>query len=458
MNQNQNNMSQLSDKNNTNLKQQYNTLKQKIINLEKNNIEMIEIYKAEEERLKKSNEFLMKKNNQEHSRTIQELESEVLKMRNAIQQLKALMNEKNQSNANLIENDNLITKDDDNKNIANHSDEIKAKEEYLINYKNKLKTEFEKKLIMKHKEFVDSCIEHNNKIKQNEGNEEDFIDIDEIINFTIKDTPNQKDSKNNKKSSNLEELIKNINENMYSEVKEIEVEKINKIISLLCLKEEYPREFFVDYILDEAYTAENNINQEDSFTKLLELEKGADQEPKNEIERFIQKKPKRKSVFHLSMGRTGLSANKICIKICKLFDIKNNRDIDRIKGYLNKIIKINNNLRHYFEKHLVKYRFAPYEPHEIEKYDEKIKSLFGKDISKIQNLLNLDENIISIDLFEEFNKKFFSSRDVTDDFIYYMLSIMKLTKKQRKEETSKRIKNLGFFDFYLIPLFQKVNK
>jgi hypothetical protein len=244
---------------------------------------------------------------------------------------------------------------------------------------------------------------------------------------------------------------------MYSEVKEIEVEKINKIISLLCLKEEYPREFFVDYILDEAYTAENNINQEDSFTKLLELEKGAEQEPKNEIERFIQKKPKRKSVFHLSMGRTGLSTNKICIKICKLFDIKNNRDIDRIKGYLNKIIKINNNLRHYFEKHLVKYRFAPYEPHEIEKYDEKIKSLFGKDISKIQNLLNLDENIISIDLFEEFNKKFFSSRDVTDDFIYYMLSIMKLTKKQRKEETSKRIKNLGFFDFYLIPLFQKVN-
>jgi hypothetical protein len=31
MNQNQNNMSQLSDKNNTNLKQQYNALKQKII-------------------------------------------------------------------------------------------------------------------------------------------------------------------------------------------------------------------------------------------------------------------------------------------------------------------------------------------------------------------------------------------------------------------------------------------
>lgn len=459
MNQNQNNMSQLSDKNSPNLKQQYNALKQKIINLEKNNLEMIEIYKAEEERLIKSNEFLMKKNNQEHSRTIQELESEVLKMRNAIQQLKLLINQKNQSNPNLIENDNLITKDDnENNNNVNLSDEIKAKEEYLINYRNKLKTEFEKKLIQKHKDFVDSCIEHNNKIKQNEGNEEDLIDIDEIKNFTIKDTHNLKENKSNKKSSNnLEELIKNINENMHIETKELEVEKINKILSLLCLKEEYPREFFIDYILDEAYTSDNNMNQDDSFTRLLELEKGVDMEPKNEIQKFIQKKPKRKSVFHLSMGRTGVSTNKICIKICKLFDIKNERDIDRIKGYLNKIMKLNNNLRHYFEKHLVKFRYAPYEPHEIEKYDEKIKNLFKKDFEKIQNLLNLDDNIISIELFEEFNRKFFDSHDVTDDLVYYMLSIMKLSKKERKEETSKRIKNLGLFDFYLVPLFQKVN-
>ena len=94
MNQNQNNISQASEKNNSNLKQKYNELKQKIANLEKNNLEMIEIYKAEEERLIKSNEFLKKKNNHDHTRTIQDLESEVLKMRNAIQQLKNIIEQK----------------------------------------------------------------------------------------------------------------------------------------------------------------------------------------------------------------------------------------------------------------------------------------------------------------------------------------------------------------------------
>ena len=32
------------------------------------------------------------------------------------------------------------------------------------------------------------------------------------------------------------------------------VYKINLILSLFCLKEEYPKEFFIDYILDETYT------------------------------------------------------------------------------------------------------------------------------------------------------------------------------------------------------------
>ena len=459
-NQIQNNISIVSDKNSPNLKQQYHALKQKIANLEKNNLEMIEIYKAEEERLLKSNEFLMKKNNQDHSRTIQELESEVLKMRNAIQQLKNIIGQKTQSNSNLIENDNNLINEETHNNILNNSSEKKAKEEYLENYRKKLKTEFEKKLLMKHKEFVNYCIEQNNKIKENQGNEEDYIDINEIKNFSLKERSPEKlnEDKNLKKSSNnLEVLMNNINENVLIETKEMEVDKINKILCLLCLKEEYPKEFFIDYILDEAYSADNNINQDDSFTKLLELEKGAEQEPKNEIQKFIQKKPKRKSVFHLSVGRSGLSVNKICIKICKLFDIKNEKDIERIKSYISKVMKSNNNLRHYYEKHLIKYRFAPYEPHEIEKYDEKIKNLFEKDIVKIKNLLNFDDNIISMDLFEEFNKKFFNSNDISDDFDYYMLSIMKLSKKERKEEKAKRIKSLGLFDFYLVPLFQKVD-
>ena len=455
MNQNQNNLSSTLDKNNTNLKQQYMALKQKIANLEKNNLEMIEIYKAEEERLIKSNEFLQKKNNQEYSRTIQDLESEVLKMRNSVTQLKKLIEQKKVNpNPNLIENDKIV-KNENNKNTeSNKSSEKQAKEEYLKNYRNKLKNEFEQKLVMKHKELVDYYIERNNKIKQNILGEEEYVNIDDIKNFTTKEkNPEKKEVLPKNSNNNFEEIMKKINETIHRETKEIELDKINKILNILCLKEEYPKEFFIDYILDEAYSEDIN---DDSFTKLLELERKAEQEPENEIQKFIQKKPKRKSVFHLTSGISGLSVNKIAIKISKLFDIKSEQDIERIKNYLNKIMVLNGNLRHYFEKNF-SYRFIPYDENEKEKYDEKIKELFEKDFSKIQNLLNIDNNIISMELFEEFYKKYFKNNNLNDDFIYYMLSLMKLTKKERKEEKEKRIKSLGLFEFYLKPLFNKVN-
>ena len=462
MNQNQNNISPTSDQNNTNLKQQYMALKQKIANLEKNNLEMMEIYKAEEERLIKSNEFLEKKNNQEHSRTIQDLESEVLKMRNSVQQLKKIIEQKTNPNPNLIEND-IKTNIDKNKQISNNLTEKIAKEEYLQNYKNKLKTEFEQKLMIKHKELVDYYIEKNRKMKLTQENEDEYINIDEIKNFTIKEKiPEKKEpvSKNFKTTkslnNNLEDIIKKITETVNRETKEIEVDIINKIFCLLCLKEEYPKDFFINYILDEAYSEEPNLNQEDSFTKLLELEREAEHEPENEIQKFIQKKPKRKSVFHLSVGISGVSINKIMMKICKLFDIKNEHDIGRIKNYLNKIMLLNKNLRHYFKNNL-NYRFAPYEPNEKKEFDEKIKKLFEKDIIKITNLLNFDDNIISMEIFEEFYKKCFNYDELNEDFIYYMLSIMKLSKKDKKKEKGKRVKNLGFFEFYLVPLFNKVN-
>ena len=54
-------------------------------------------------------------------------------------------------------------------------------------------------------------------------------------------------------------------------------------------------------------------------------------------------------------------------------------------------------------------------------------------------------------------KNILNNNNLNDDFIYYMLSLMKLTKKERKEEKEKRIKSLGLFEFYLKPLFNKVN-
>ena len=310
-NNNNNNIPSDSDKSNTNLKQQYLALKQKIANLEKNNLEMMEIYKAEEERLKKSNEFLQKKNNKDHSRTLQDLESEVLKMRNSVQQLKKIIEEKSNKNPNLIESD-ITTKNDKNNLLLNNLTEKKAKEEYLENYKKKLKKEFEQKLIMKHKELVDYYIEKNRKIKLNQENEDEYVNIDEIKNFTIKEKipeDNEQVSKNFKTvkslNSNLEDIIKKINETVNRETKEIEIDNINKIFCMLCMKEEYPKDFFINYILDEAFSEEHNLSQEDSFTNLLELEREGEREPENEIQKFIQKKPKRKSVFHMSVCQWG---------------------------------------------------------------------------------------------------------------------------------------------------------
>ena len=310
---------------------------------------------------------------------------------------------------------------------------------------------------MKHKELVDYYIEKNEKIKQNKENEQEYFNIDEIKNFSIKEKIKEKPENSKNKTKILEEIIKNINENANRETNEVIVDRINKILCILCMKEEYPKEFFIDYILDEAYSNDvNDVNQDDSFTKLLELEKEAGQEPENEIQKFIKKKPKRKSAFHMSVGISGVSVNKISIKICKLFDIKSDQDKKRIKNYLNKIIVLNSNLKHYFEKNLI-YRFVPYDQNEKEQYDEKIKKLYEKEIEKIKSVLNFDDYIISMELFEEFNKRYFRFSNLNDDFIYYMLSLMKLTKKERKEEKVKRIKNLGLFEFYLTPLFQKVN-
>ena len=226
--------------NNTNLKQQYNTLKQKIATLEKNNKEILEMYKAEEQRLIKSNEFLMQKNNIENSRSIHDLEAEVLKMRNDIRQLQNLIEPKNINGNNLIENENLSNNTNSN-NKLNASTEEKIKEEYLINYKNKLKSEFEKKILMKHQELISYYTLQNKNIIDNDLPRENIIDIDQIKNFSIKPL-------NNISQENLS------NESSTEEAnEEINISNIELILSILCLKEEYPKDFFIDYVLEDAY-------------------------------------------------------------------------------------------------------------------------------------------------------------------------------------------------------------
>ena len=402
---------------NSNLKQQYNSLKQKIENLEKNNREILEMYKAEEQRLIKSNEFLKQKSNQNNFKNIKELEAEVLKMRNDIKQLQNLMEPRN--GINLIENENLSSKSINNK--LNNQSEEKIKEEYLLNYKNKLKTEFEKKLIMKHQELIDFYTEQNKKIIENNLNKENIIDIDEIKFFSIKNELNHQSS--------------------LSEEENLDLDKINLILSLFCLKEEYPKEFFIDYILDETYT-ERGLNKNKNKRKESTILNK-------------DRKPSARNLYH-EIDVFKSNNNKIAEKICQLFDIKNKDDIDIIKTYINEILKVDNNLRNYLEKNLNKYRFAPFESFEKEKYDEKIKKCFEKFIDEIENMLNLDEGIINLQSFQEFLDKGLKEEERDNEFVFYVMSLMKLSKNERKEEKNERLKILRLFEFNLRPFYQKI--
>ena len=411
---------------NTNLKQQYNTLKQKIENLVKNNNEMLQMYKSEEQRLIKSNEFLMQNKSMENTRSINELENEVIKMRNNIKHLQNILEPRNGNN--LIEND-----EKSNKNSNSNLNQEEIKEEYLINYKNKLKTEFEKKLISKHQELINYCTEQNKKIKQNNLNSENIIDINEIKFFSINNNNN-----NNNNNSDTEEFSVD-DESSSSEQKEWDVDKINLVLSLLCLKEEYPKDFFIDYILDDAYSERGAKKEKEKETTVIK--KGRKQSTMNYIPKDIKK-------FNTD--------NKISEKICQLFDIKNKEDVDMMKSYMNKIILIDNDLRNYFDQNLIKYRFAPFEKHEKENYDKKIKKCFGKYIDEIRGLLNKDENIISLNELQEFLNNCLNEKEKNDDFMFYILSLMKLSKNERKNEKSHRLKILNALEFYLMPFYKKI--
>ena len=411
---------------NTNLKQQYNTLKQKIENLVKNNNEMLQMYKSEEQRLIKSNEFLMQNKSMENTRSINELENEVIKMRNNIKHLQNILEPRNGNN--LIEND-----DASNKNSNSNLNQEEIKEEYLINYKNKLKTEFEKKLISKHQELINYCTEQNKKIKQNNLNSENIIDINEIKFFSI-------NNNNNNNNSDTEDFSVD-DESSSSEQKEWDVDKINLVLSLLCIKEEYPKDFFIDYILDDAYSERGAKKEKEKEKETTVIKKGRKQSAMNSIPKDIKK-------FNTD--------NKISEKICQLFDIKNKEDVDMMKSYVNKIILIDNDLRNYFEQNLIKYRFAPFEKHEKENYDKKIKKCFGKYIDEIRGLLNKDENIISLNELQEFLNNCLNEKEKNDDFMFYILSLMKLSKNERKNEKSHRLKILNALEFYLMPFYKKI--
>jgi Zn-dependent M32 family carboxypeptidase len=275
---------------------------------------------------------------------------------------------------------------------------------------------------MKHQELIDFCTEQNKKIIENNLDKENLIDIDEIKFFSIKNNT----SKEPFSLSDEEDIDFNF-------------DKINLVLSLNCLKEEFPKEFFIDYILDEAYT-------ERGKTSKLKINK-------NES---LRKPSAQNLVYENEEFKTNY--NKIAEKICQLFDIKDKEDINMIKTYINEILKIDKNLRNYFEKNMNKYRFAPFEKFEQEKYDEKIKSCFEKHKEEIQNLSKLNDSIISYQAFDEFLNRCLNEEDKENEFIFYIMSLMKLSKNERKAEKNERLKALKLFEFNLKPFYEKIIK
>ncbi len=382
-----------------NLKQQYNTLKQKIEDLEKNNKEMLEMYKSEEQRLIKSNEFLMQKNNPNNSKNIKELEAEVLKMRNDIKQLQNLMEPRN--GINLIENDNASSKSINNK--IDGATEEKIREEYLINYKNKLKTEFEKKLISKHQELIDYYTEQNKKIIENNLPKENLVDIDEIKFFSIKNNLNEQSS--------------------LSDEENFDINKINLILSLFCLKEEYPKEFFIDYIFNEIELT--NSNEEYKLKDSLELK------------RIKQDKP-----YHNSMAVTD---SFIAQNIAKIFDINSTEDINMLSKYLNTISKKNPaELKNALNQNLTGFRYRQYETEEKFKYEEELREIFKNKKNEIKSKGNGDIiHIAEMNYFLKMNNVVMKS-----DLFYYMIQLMKVSKKD-KLLNPKMTNSLHLYELYL---------
>jgi hypothetical protein len=194
--------------------------------------------------------------------------------------------------------------------------------------------------------------------------------------------------------------------------------------------------------LDEAYT-----------------ERGANKNKNKKRESLMANKEKKPSARNLKYEMDEFNNNyfnKIAEKICQLFDIKNKDDIEVIKLYISEIVKIDNNIRNYLEKNLNKYRFAPFESFEKEKYDEKIKMCFGKNKEEIENMLKLDENLINLQTLEDFLDKALNEDDKDNEFIFYILNLMKLSKNERKEEKNERLKTLRLFEFNLSPFYQKI--
>ena len=382
----------------SNLQGNYNQLKQKMNELEKNNESIKKLYKSEEERLTRINNIIFSKTDEGRIPYIKQLEKTILNLRKDNEKLKTLINEKrllfgflksheNEDNIKYScskeineENNNYIKLGKKN----NEEENSKA----LIE---KMKTDFENKLSLKLKELKDYYDEKNGT---------KYIEP-----VPIPQKPQSLFQSSEKKPEQITNFeIHSIHYN--TGLSDTDIQLINNLIAVQCLKEEYPKEFFIDYIFNEVEFA--NLN--DDYT----------QKESQQLKRIEQNKP-----FHNSMAVTDLFVAK---NIGKIFEINSNEDINMLCKYLNTISKKNHTeLKIALNENLTGFRYRQYEQDEKNKYEEELRKIFEGKINDIK--LKGNGDIIHIAEMNYFLK--INNITIQSDLYYYLLQLMKLSKKER---------------------------
>ena len=409
----------------SNMEGKYNQLKQKINDLEKNNDEMKNLYKSEEERLTKTNNLIFSQTDEGRIKYIKELENSTFNLRKDCEKLQSIINEKKLFFQFLSSNENEENKkyhclnNLNNKNVENElKNEIN--DDDLKKLIDEMKLDFERKIALKLIELKDYYDEKNG-IKKEEP-------------VIVPPKPLSLERSSEKKPENLNNYeIHSIHYNMG--LSETDIQLINTLIAIQCFKEEYPKEFFIDYIFDEIELT--NINDDYTLKESLQLKR-------------IEQNKK----FHNSMAVTTIFVAK---NIAKIFDLNSSEDFNMLCRYLNSISKKNyTQLKNALNMQLTGFRYRQYEEEEKKNYQEQLKKIFENKEEQLKQLGNGEIiHIAELNYFLKMNKITMQS-----DLYYYMLSIMKMSKKEKlmiNEELSPK-KVLHLYELYLPSLINLLNQ
>ena len=337
----------------SNMQGNYNQLKNKVNELEKNNESIKKLYQSEQERLTKINNIIYSKTDEGRMPYIGQLEKTIFNLRKDNEKLQDLINEKkllfqflkSQENEENIKYNCL---NDNNNEIENNLENDNKNDENSKALVDELKMDFENKISLKLKELKDYYEEKNGT---------KYIEPVPVP---------QKPLSVLQSSEKKPEKIKNFEIHSFhynTGLSETDIQLINNLIAVQCLKEEYPKEFFIDYVFKEIELT--NSNEDYNLKESIEL-----------------KRIEQNKIYHNSMA---VNDTFVAKNIAKIFEINSQEDINMIIKYLNTISKKNpNELKNALNQNLTGFRYRQYEQEEKKKYEEELKGIFKNKANELK--------------------------------------------------------------------------